>query len=98
MAKIAEGELVKVELEIRVPISATEEEVEAWLRFELHDNGSIASGNPLLGNSVETWGAFGFDWTPTGYVGIREEYDRVDLPNGGWRCKVKHRRERVQTA
>lgn len=39
----------EVRFTVRVPddVQATREEVEAWLRFELHDNGELSLQNPL---------------------------------------------------
>lgn len=39
----------EVRFSVRVPdeVQATREEVEAWLRFELHDNGELSVQNPL---------------------------------------------------
>jgi len=38
---------IKVEFEMQLPVPATDDEIEEWLRFELHDNGSMQSHNPL---------------------------------------------------
>ena len=53
---------VKVEYEILLPIeNATDDEIEQWLRFELHDNGTMKGSNPF--NEYEPEPIFGtFDW------------------------------------
>ena len=40
----------EVRFSVRVPddVKATREEVEAWLRFECHDNGELSNANPLI--------------------------------------------------
>jgi hypothetical protein len=53
---------VKVQYEIELPIdNATDEEIEEWLRFELHDNGEMSCKNPF--DEFEPEPIFGtFDW------------------------------------
>lgn len=94
--KMPEGSLLKVTIEVRLPAAATEDEVDAWLRFDFRDNGSIDSDNPLLHFSAEPWGSFGsFEWEPTGEIGRREEYDSVPTDGGGRRYKVRYHRDHV---
>lgn len=56
---------VKVEYEILIPLpDATDEQIEEWLRFELHDNGDTKAKNPL--GKFEPEPIFGtFDWHRT---------------------------------
>ncbi len=44
---------VHVEFDVDIQGNATESEVEEWLRYELHDNGSMRSSNPLIETEVE---------------------------------------------
>lgn len=40
---------VRVNFEVDIPIDdVTDEQIEEWLRFEYHDNGSISGKNPLV--------------------------------------------------
>lgn len=44
----------KVEFEVEIEDDiATDEQIEEWLRFELNDNGKMASSNPLSNQIVE---------------------------------------------
>ena len=53
---------VSVKFEVRIPeTNVTTEQIEEWLRLELHDNGLMKAGNPLDKYNVEP--IFGtFDW------------------------------------
>jgi hypothetical protein len=53
---------IKVEFEVKIPVEdVTDEQIEEWLRFELHDNGMMKGGNPLERFDVEP--IFGtFNW------------------------------------
>lgn len=88
---VQESEIVKVEMTIRVPAGATEDQVEEWLRFELHAGGSISNENPLLRFSPESWGNFGFSWSREGSIGVREEFDHEELGEGRRRYRVRYR-------
>lgn len=92
-----EGELVEVTLAVRVPVKATHDQVDEWLHFVCGDNGSISSGNPLVHEELEPWGASGIEWRVTGYVGVREEYDHEERPDGRY-YKVRYRRVRIEEA
>jgi predicted Co/Zn/Cd cation transporter (cation efflux family) len=48
-----EGRTIRVEFEMKVPRFATASEIEEWLRFELHDNGSMDGDNRLADLSIE---------------------------------------------
>lgn len=39
--------MVRVEFEAYVPVAATPDQVDAWVSFELHENGSLSGANPL---------------------------------------------------
>jgi len=51
----AQPTLVKVRasFEAYVPVAATEEQIEEWIRFELHADGSISGRNPLSRHGLE---------------------------------------------
>jgi len=53
---------VKFDIELpRIERPATDAEIEEWLRFELHDNGSMRMANPFADRAVEP--IFGtFEW------------------------------------
>ena len=88
-----EGDLIKVTVEIRLPKSAADEEVDDWLRFNLLQCGSISQKNPLYGECPEDFGPFGLDWEATGMRGRKEEYDHQPTEGGGVKYKVKYIRE-----
>lgn len=44
---------VRVEFEAYVPVAATDEQIEEWIDYELHANGSIQKSNPLSSHSLE---------------------------------------------
>ena len=92
---VEEGEIVTITISARIPAAATEEQTEEWLRFHLGDSGELAADNPLNKHHIETWGNFGFEWKRDGLRGIREEFDREDLPSGGSRCRVRYREVRI---
>jgi hypothetical protein len=51
---------VKVTLEIEVPdTDATDKQIEEWLMYELHYNGSMAATNPLSSEGID---ADDFEW------------------------------------
>ena len=55
---------VRVTFDVELPnIEATDEEVEEWLRFNLHDNGSMSMKNPLADEEVEpVFPSFYIEW------------------------------------
>jgi len=44
---------VRVELEVEVPESATDRELEDWLRFELGATGQLDGDNPMIDHDLE---------------------------------------------
>jgi hypothetical protein len=90
-----EGDLIKVEIEIRLPKTATIQEVTDWLRFNLLQSGSISQSNPLYHECPEDFGPFGLDWEFTGEKGRKEEYGHEPTENGGVKYKVKYIREKA---
>jgi hypothetical protein len=95
MSDLVEGELIKVELEIRVPKAATEKQVKEWIHFSLLQNGSIGPENPLYNERCDSWwGPFGMSWKSTGMIGRREEFDRVKTDDGE-RYRVRYHRDRI---
>lgn len=52
---------VHVEFDVEIPADATEDEIDEWLRYMLHDRGSMQANNPLEGNEVEPVN-FSFMW------------------------------------
>jgi hypothetical protein len=88
--KLPAGALVKVEIEVRVPVPATPGEIEDWLRYCYRDNGSLSQANPLINFEPEPFGNFAFDVEFDDRIGVREEFDSVALPNGGRQYKVRY--------
>lgn len=44
---------VKVEFEVKIPDSASDQEAEAWLRFELGATGELSGDNPMIDCDLE---------------------------------------------
>jgi hypothetical protein len=44
---------IKIEFKMRLPVLTTDEEVEEWLRYQLHDNGSMQLDNALSEYEIE---------------------------------------------
>ena len=44
---------IKIEFQMRLPVPATDEEVEEWLKYQLHDNGSMQLDNALSEYEIE---------------------------------------------
>lgn len=57
---------VEIRFQVEVPdVGATDEQIEDWLRFGLHDVGSIDNDNPLLdvhGDPEPVFGTFDIEW------------------------------------
>jgi len=53
---------VHVSFDVLIPKEGmTDAQIEEWLRFQLHDNGTMSGKNPLVDETVEP--IFGtFDW------------------------------------
>lgn len=92
MGKIPEGALITVEFEMRLPISATDDEIDEWIKYEL-GGGSISGKNPLSAHELEYW-----HMPPmldrTGYVGRIEDTGHTPTDNGGIRFNRRYIRER----
>ena len=43
----------RVNFDIDIPVPARDDEVRAWLAFQLHAVGSIPASNPLLDHDIE---------------------------------------------
>ena len=86
------GTLVKVALEIATPVAATPEQIEEWLEFSFHVNGSCSGKNPLLHHDPEPF-RHDADIQFTGFVGRREEYGHEKQPNGSTTYRVRYVRE-----
>ena len=54
---------IEITMRIKLPMAATEAEVDEWLRYKLNDNGSMQMANPLYSKAVEPVFPMGFDWT-----------------------------------
>lgn len=93
MTMLEAGRLVKVTMEIRLPVAATEDQVESWLRHELAGLGSCAASNPLLAHDPEVFGD-NFSWDDTGIIGHREEFGHV-TEGSTTTSQVRYRRERA---
>lgn len=97
--KLPEGTLLKISFEMRLPVAATEADIEEWARYAVCQTGGCSLNNPLISEGPDEWGN-SFDWQDTGMIGTREEFDVVETPTGRtW--KVRHhrtRRDRTMTA
>lgn len=85
-----EGMLVQVEMTVRVPVAATWDQIEKWLRFNLTQSGGLSLDNPLSSHAPEEWSQT-FDVDSEGRVGVREEFDHKDNPDGGRSYRVRYR-------
>lgn len=56
MAVLPKSRVIKVEFQIALPVSATEDEVEEWIHMECGHAGSISMNNPLINHSPEILG------------------------------------------
>lgn len=90
---IPEGTLVKISFEMRLPVAATDEQIDEWARYAVCQNGGCSMSNPLINEGPNEWGNT-FEWKDTGMIGTREEFDHTDLPNGGRSYRVRHHRTR----
>ena len=91
--KIPEGALIKVEFELRLPVEASEHDIEEWLPCAVLQRGGCATENPLLNHTAEEWGHT-FDWEDTEQIGVREESNHWSKPDGSRGCTVHYRRSR----
>jgi hypothetical protein len=49
---------VSVEFQVEIPVEATEEEIEEWVRFCLGEHGSMCGDNPLSCHDLQAeWGS-----------------------------------------
>ena len=48
-----EGELVRIEITVRVPIECSREDFEEWVEFETGYNGCLSGTNPLIESGFE---------------------------------------------
>lgn len=71
--KLPAGRLVRVELEICLPVAATPEQVEDWVTCSALHMGGIEMSNPLHHHEVESFNG-SVMLTDTGMQGRREEY------------------------
>jgi hypothetical protein len=87
------GLLVKVEMTVRIPVAATMDQIEEWLGYTVTQSGGCSTENPLLSEELEEW-ANTLEIDTDGTVGIREEFDHKDRPDGGRSYKVRYREVR----
>jgi hypothetical protein len=93
-AELPAGALLKVTLEVRLPIAADETIVEKWLRFCLTHSGSFPVKHPLIDYEPEIFGTLGFDWEWRGEVGHTERTLLEERPDGTKRYSVRTIRSR----
>lgn len=48
--------LVSVSFDVNIPDDISDDEIEEWLRFNLHDNGEMSADNPLVDTEIEPYG------------------------------------------
>lgn len=59
---VVAGTEISISFRVKLPVDATPEQIKAWLRFELNDNGCLPGGNPLEAEIVEPiFGTFDFE-------------------------------------
>lgn len=92
-AEIPAGSIIKIELELRLPVAATREQLDQWLPYGLLQAGGCALDNPLLNEEPEEW-RNSFEWTDTGYIGTREEFDHKQEADGSKTYRVRYRTKR----
>lgn len=90
--KFPAGALIEVKVEIRLPVAATIENVDQWIRYALLQNGGISFDNPLLNAEPEEFDRT-LNWQWHGLVGRREEFDHRDDPDGSKSFRVRFIRE-----
>jgi hypothetical protein len=90
--RLAAGTLVKVTMEVQLPVAATEDQVDEWLRYEMHATGSMTADNPLGQYEPEPFGPKDFSWVETGRVGRREEFGH-EKTETGTRYRVRYIKE-----
>lgn len=78
---VEEGTILRVTMEVRLPVAATADQISEWLKSEVGQFGGVSISNPLR---IEGPQAFGYEvnWDDTGMTGREEEYDRVDHGDG----------------
>ena len=91
--RVTEGELVRVSMEVRVPVPASTEDVEEWLRFSLGANGSCKGDNPLLSHCVEPFGS-SFDCEFLNETGSEVRTLREEREDGTKVYSVHYKRKR----
>jgi len=94
MRVLPEGRLVRVEFEMRLPASATPDEVEQWVLFNL-GHGSFPIDHPLSDHQPEPFSG-GVMLTDTRMNGRRIEYDHV-IEGNTTRYKVRYERTHDST-
>lgn len=95
METLPEGTLIKIAMEVRLPVAATEDQVEEWVHYSVGHTGGCALDNPLVHHDAQAWGSYGaFYWENTNYIGIREEFDSEEHADGSRTYRVRYRKER----
>ena len=84
---IEEGRLIKVEVDIRLPVAATLDDIETWIDYALLQRGGIGPENPLMNHGAEPFGEPMLTDTLTN--GRREEYGHQKTETGT-RYKVRY--------
>lgn len=93
--KYPAGAILRVTIDVLLPVSATEKEISDWIRFSMCRSGSIENSNPLADEEPEEFGYRSCDWEWDGCVGRVEQFDRQQMPDGSTHYKVRFVRERV---
>lgn len=91
---LPEGTILRIEMELRLPVAATVNEVEEWLRYEMAKSGGCSHANPLLDKEPEEW-AHSFEVHETGLVGRVEEFDNAPIEGGGRTYHVRYITEKA---
>lgn len=89
---LPKGSLIKVEMMVRLPVAANDEQIEEWLRTGMANEGSINTKNPLISEPVEAWGSYGLTWEDTGDEGRAVDFDHEDLGGGCTQYRTRYER------
>jgi hypothetical protein len=86
------GRILRVTMEVLLPVDATMAQAQEWLEMEVGQFGSIGRNNPLIDQEPEAWR---YDMTveDTGMVGREERSEPVTARNGHTYRNIRYVRE-----
>jgi hypothetical protein len=92
MDTLPEGRLVKIAFEIRLPATATLDQIDDWIAFQTGAKGNLALANPLRDFDLEVW-RDAPALTDTGMNGRVEEFGHRPTEGGGTTYTRRYIRE-----